>query len=243
MIAVYFLQTVGKTNRKIDASGLTDSPGEPLLVCISPEDVNENQEESFNIFRRAHLICGLVAGLAIGSVIAGVLFPSPIFSVGDDPYSAAIGDFDGDGRQDLAVANLQSNDISVLLNQLPMIVETDIMPDSINPRSRGIVPVALLGSDDLEVADVDVTTLRFGPAEAAPAHDLTNLFTFNDHFQDVNLDGFIDLMTHFPMHDTGITCGDTEVTLTGSLMSGQPIEGTVSFKTVGCRGASKAQRH
>jgi hypothetical protein len=30
--------------------------------------------------------------------------------------SVAVGDFDGDGRQDLAVANQNSNDVSVLIN-------------------------------------------------------------------------------------------------------------------------------
>ena len=35
--------------------------------------------------------------------------------VGAYPYSVAIGDFNGDGRPDLAVANVDSNTVSVLL--------------------------------------------------------------------------------------------------------------------------------
>jgi hypothetical protein len=42
--------------------------------------------------------------------------PSGIFGVGDLPYTAAVGDFNGDGAQDLAVANSGSNTVSVLLN-------------------------------------------------------------------------------------------------------------------------------
>ena len=36
-------------------------------------------------------------------------------SVGSSPYSVAIGDFNGDGKQDLAVANVDSNTVSIRL--------------------------------------------------------------------------------------------------------------------------------
>jgi hypothetical protein len=107
-------------------------------------------------------------------------------------------------------------------------------PNSINPRSRGVVPVAIFGSDSLDVADVDVTTLSFGPAGAAPAHDLADSFTCNRHMQDVNLDGIMDLVTHYGTRETGIACGDESATLTGRLQDGTPFEGTDSMRTVGC---------
>src|SRR5437867_12391463 len=37
------------------------------------------------------------------------------FAVGTNPQSIAVGDLNGDGRPDLAVANAGSNDVSVLL--------------------------------------------------------------------------------------------------------------------------------
>ncbi|TAJ99361.1 VCBS repeat-containing protein, partial [bacterium] len=37
------------------------------------------------------------------------------FVAGVGPVSVAVGDFNGDGRQDLAVANANSNNVSVLL--------------------------------------------------------------------------------------------------------------------------------
>ena len=37
------------------------------------------------------------------------------FGVGSNPISVAVGDFNGDGKQDLAVANYSSNNVSILL--------------------------------------------------------------------------------------------------------------------------------
>ena len=41
------------------------------------------------------------------------------FGTGHYPRSVAVGDFNGDGRLDLAVANSRSDDVSVLLNDAP----------------------------------------------------------------------------------------------------------------------------
>src|SRR5207237_5072267 len=53
------------------------------------------------------------------SLLFWLTFPSPAlagdFAVGTSPYSVAMGDFNGDGHLDLAVANGGSNDVSVLL--------------------------------------------------------------------------------------------------------------------------------
>ncbi len=39
--------------------------------------------------------------------------------MGNRPFSVAVGDFNGDGVQDLAVANYDSNNVSVLINNTP----------------------------------------------------------------------------------------------------------------------------
>jgi hypothetical protein len=114
-------------------------------------------------------------------------------------------------------------------------VEIDIKPGSdpnrINPFSRGVIPVALLGSGDFDVADADVTTLAFGHDGAQPTLDLTNPFVYLLSHWDVNGDGEKDLLSVYQIEDTGIALGDTEACVTGQTLEGMPFEGCDAIAT------------
>jgi len=130
------------------------------------------------------------------------------------------------------------NDYTTVAYLVVLPIEIDIKPENdrnpVNPRSHGVTPVALLGSETFDVTELDVTTLRFGPGEASPAHDLTSGWPYSDPLRDVNSDGFTDLLVHFTTSDTGIGCADTEATLTAQLLDGFPVRGTDAITTVGC---------
>jgi hypothetical protein len=111
-------------------------------------------------------------------------------------------------------------------------VRLDIKPgessNSINPRSNGVIPVAILTTDSFDATTVDSTTVLFGTTgtEAAPVQSA---------LQDVDGDGDTDMILHFNTQDTGIECGDASASLTGETFGGQMIEGSDSISTVGCK--------
>jgi hypothetical protein len=115
----------------------------------------------------------------------------------------------------------QSNGVAIFRRVSKVII--DIKPGSdlnpINLTSQGGIPVAILGSDTFDVAEVDVATLAFGPAGAAPVHQV------GGHLKDVSMDGFTDLVSHYATPETGIVFDDTEACVTGQTFDGTRIEG------------------
>jgi hypothetical protein len=87
--------------------------------------------------------------------------------------------------------------------------------------------VALLGTADFEVAEVEAETLAFGPAGARLANRR------GPHFEDVNDDGFIDLVGHFRVQETGIALGDGEACLVGETSDESRFEGCDAIWTLG----------
>ncbi len=141
-------------------------------------------------------------------------------SVPSEPWSTTLSDV---GRTDIRISGegpLQAGIDNFHLTTA-LLLGIDIKPGSepnFIPPGRGTVAVALLGSDTFDVADVDVTTLAFGPAGASSKHVLTKLRTLARHLQDVNDDGFTDLLSHYRIQQTGIAAGDPGACLTGGTL-------------------------
>jgi len=115
---------------------------------------------------------------------------------------------------------------NVVLEVTTTSVDIDIKPgsdpNSINLKSKGIIPVAILTTDVFDATEVDPTTVLF--AGAAPIRWAV---------EDVDYDGDLDLVLHFKTQETGIAAGDAEATLTGELFDGTPIEGIDSVRVKG----------
>jgi hypothetical protein len=111
-------------------------------------------------------------------------------------------------------------------------VSIDVKPgsllNSINPKSRGRIPVAILSADGFDApSEVDTSSLTFGGTGAE--HSLAFC---NSSPEDVNDDGFGDLVCHFDTGSAGFQSGDTEGTLNARTVSGTPLTGTDSVSIV-----------
>jgi predicted amidohydrolase YtcJ len=105
--------------------------------------------------------------------------------------------------------------------ELAIDVRPGAEPNPINLKSKGVVPVALLATDDLDLALVDPTTVAWGGV--APTSWLQ---------QDVDGDGDLDLLFYFDTQSLGLTKASTRATLTGLTYAGVVFQGNDTIKIV-----------
>ena len=101
-------------------------------------------------------------------------------------------------------------------------------PNSINTKSKGTIPVAILSTTDFDATqEVDKESLTFGRTG-----DEESLAKCTKSNEDVNDDGLDDVVCHFNTQDTGFQQGDTEGILKGQTVGGVPIEGRDAVRIV-----------
>lgn len=110
--------------------------------------------------------------------------------------------------------------------QFVITVDIDIKPGSdpscFNNDGNGVIPVAILGSADFDVTTVDPGTVQLeGLAVAAKGKSNKLLAAI----EDVNNDGYLDLVIKIEDVDGTFTQGSGMATLTGNLYDGTPIIG------------------
>ncbi len=120
---------------------------------------------------------------------------------------------------------------SVTVTSSVQVVGMDIKPDDVrntlNPRSHGVVPVAILTTGQFDATLLDVTSLRFG----ATGEDAGAV---RAAFDDVDDDGDTDLVVFFYSSDTGIDCETQFTYLSGATLIGVDIAGIDSVNIAGC---------
>jgi len=128
-------------------------------------------------------------------------------------------DNDGDGAIDFPddpdCVSAEAN--SELPQALAPEVTIDVAPrrarELLVLRSRARVPVAVFGSEDVDVDRIDYAGLRFGP-DGAPPQPVPSPSLGRE---DVDGDGHADLLARFSLRESGLRPGDTEACLEGTL--------------------------
>lgn len=94
-------------------------------------------------------------------------------------------------------------------------------PNSINLGSKGVVPVAVLTSEQFDASRIDPATMLF--AGAAPLRWA---------IEDVEYDGDLDLIFLFKMQELDLDEYSTEATLTGKTFDETPVQGADTVNIV-----------
>jgi hypothetical protein len=186
--------------------------GDTVVVGARSDDDNANQSGSAYVFTRSNGTWSEETKLTASDAAAREVFGWSVAASADTVVIGAPWSDEGSG--------------SAYVFEPKRDVEIDIKPGSrTNPitlESKGVIPVAVLGSANFDVALVDVAALAFGPNAAPPAHE--------GHLEDVNGDRYLDLVAHYPTQETGILEGDTQACLKGDTTGGIRFHGCDSVR-------------
>lgn len=99
-------------------------------------------------------------------------------------------------------------------------------PNGVNIGKKGVLPVAILGHDIFDVTDIDPDTIVIlNGTKGVPALRFA--------YEDVDKDGYMDMIFHFYTPDLGITLFTEGLDLTGELYDGSLYSGWDAIKVVG----------
>ena len=101
-------------------------------------------------------------------------------------------------------------------------------PNSINLRSNGVVPVAILGSSSFDVSQVDPASLVLAGAKVKAI----GKGKYSCHGEDVNRDGRTDLVCQFQTSELVVRPGDSMVVLEGTTFAGGRFRGEDTIRIV-----------
>lgn len=114
----------------------------------------------------------------------------------------------------------------VVITEAVQIVDIEINPQSgsscINVNGHGVIPVAVLGDENLDVAAIDQSSLAFGGLTVRVRGNKLPQCSYDY----VNEDTDLDLICKFEDDSSAWVAGEDEATMEGALMDGTPIKGS-----------------
>jgi|GEM_PF-6177843 len=150
------------------------------------------------------------------------------FSAGDQSITLA---------QDIPISQIPSEGYGITISVIGTLstfipVSIDIKPgsypNSINLDSKGTIPVAVFGNNTFDVHRINLGSITFANVPIKLKKNGQPMASY----EDVNEDGFTDLVIHVITKELNLTPNDTEAYLEGQLKDGTIIKGSDSVRIV-----------
>ena len=151
-----------------------------------------------------------------GSTTSSETNPTHTYDVGVFIATLTVTDQDGDVGSDSAQITVEEPTITIVV---------DISPDSVNCKSKGVVPITIFASPTFDPFLIDIDTVSLNGNHATEKHG-------KFHADDINNDGLLDLIFHADNFNDivlpdpeCVPIGQVFVPFTASLTDGTPVEG------------------
>ena len=123
---------------------------------------------------------------------------------------------------------------SLAIGRLAAYIEVQIdikpgsYPNSIKLQDTGNIPVAIFGSNTFDIATIDVSSLQLNGTGVRIVKGKGYLSSY----EDVNGDGFMDMVVQFDRGEVQLTAGDTSAMVTGKTSDGAGFHGSDSVRVI-----------
>ncbi len=160
-----------------------------------------------------------------------------VIGTGEGKYTLSVLVYDQNGESketiyesDTTISNIQEFELNYSTSTVQQIesyriVEIDIKPgsypNSINLKSKGVTPVAVLTNEFFDAKNVVIDSVIFAGVNPS-----------RGNLEDINNDGDLDLILHFGTQSLQLTSFDTEAILTAELNDGNSIKGVDTIKII-----------